>query len=320
MSHNPNEKIKAANIGLVERQGNGKLDWTGAVRCLPERLEQPLRWKEPRRIFVDSLSDLFHEDVPEAFIDQVFAVMALCPQHVFQVLTKRPERMQQYLTNEKHPNYECRILDAMQEIEMAPWRRLNGSSLEIHYEIDDGGIDSVDLYWPLPNVWLGVSVEDQKTADERIIHLLKTPAEVRFLSCEPLLGSVDLERLRVRDWPSGNSTGIDVLNGSKWCCSDQGECAEEIPHIDWVIVGGESGTGARPMHPDWARALRDQCQAAGVAFFMKQWGEYGPVEPDHRPLITRVGGEDVIGLAHIGKKRAGRILDGRTWDQFPERP
>ncbi len=182
------------------------------VELHPERLEIPLHWKRPRRIFVNSMSDLFHEKVPDRFIDQIWIVMARADEHIFQVLTKRPERMMKYCLDYYPPN------------------------------------------WVYENIWLGVSVEDQATADERIPWLLKTPAAVRFVSYEPVLGPVDLRR------PAGYSPA----GNSPWGASLQG--------LDWVICGGESGPGARPMDPDWARSARDQCQAAGVAFFMKQMG------------------------------------------------
>lgn len=150
------------------------------------------------------------------------------------------------------------------------------------------------------NVWIGTSVEDQAAANERIPHLLTIPARVRFLSCEPLLGPVRFSKFGALHTDPPDYQGLQRRG------------------VDWVIAGGESGPNARPMHPDWVRSLRDQCKSAEVPFFFKQWGEYGPVEPNHRPLITRVGGEDVIGLARIGKKAAGRLLDGREWNEFPE--
>lgn len=229
-----------------------------------DRLSLPRHWKRPRRIFVNSMSDLFHEDVPDEFIWHVFKAMSQAPQHIFMVLTKRAGRM---------PDVVNKIRS------MLPDR--------------------------LEHVWLGVSVEDQAAADERIPFLLQTRAAVRFLSCEPLLGPVNL-RAFMRPSPG-------------W-----------TRDIDWVIVGGESGPGARPMHPDWARSLRDQCQAAGTALFFKQWGEWAP------PEIDRYGPSEVAPMdgsctarhhcfafadgqrmERVGKHLAGRLLDGRTWDQIP---
>lgn len=266
------------------------------VQCHPERLDQPLRWRKPRRIFVNSMSDLFHPDVPFGFVDQVFAVMALAPQHTFQILTKRPERMREYLAE--------RLTGELKHVYLeAAWNRL--------------GLDPPRvMYWPHPNVWLGVSVEDQATADERIPPLLQTPAAVRFLSCEPLLGAINLEEL-----PSASGIGRHLDSLSK--ADDPGAI---IPHqIDWVIAGGESGPRARPAHPDWFRSLRDQCQAAGVPFFFKQWGEWHPMgEQLSDGTINcmdrgqRVGAYREDGnLTRVGKKRAGRLLDGREWNEVP---
>lgn len=184
------------------------------VTMHPERLNQPLKWKEPRRVFVNSMSDLFHELVPFEFVNQVFGVMQDAPQHTFQILTKRPARMLEFF--------------------------------RLH-----------TYRFVLPNVWLGVSVENQKTADERIPLLLQTPAAVRFLSCEPLLGAIDLEATIWNYASSHNKTDWTLTNA-----------------LDWVIVGGESGKGFRVMNLDWARSIRDQCAGAGVPFFFKQSSSY----------------------------------------------
>lgn len=269
--------------------------WTGKVRCLPERLEDPLRWKKPRMIFVNSMSDLFHEDVPFDFIDKVFAVMALAPQRIFQVLTKRPERMREYFNRPELYDRTLREADTFRA-EWANKRPLARIPI------------SNPATSPLPNVWLGVSAEDQKRAEERIPLLLQTPAAVRFVSLEPLLGPVDLS-YRPR-----------------------------LGKLNWVIVGGESGPGARPMNPKWARDIRDQCKAAGVPFFFKQWGEWGdPIQLPPRINYTRIEsfhfenteltGNPVHpkrltgGTAHtmfrVGKKAAGRLLDGVEHNEFP---
>lgn len=227
---------------------NGKPVWTGEVRFNEEWLTQPLRWKKPRRIFVCAHGDLFHEAVPDEWIDRVFAVMALCPQHTFQVLTKRAERMRKYisLANCRHPGFR--------EIAV-------GLDVKFAYR------SNVRCTWPLLNVWLGVTAEDQQRADERIPDLLATPAAKRFVSVEPMLGQVDLELAQCTcPWPSDAKATRHLLG----CPSDRRP--HRIWSVDWVICGGESGRGARPMHPDWARALRDQCAAAGVPFFMKQMG------------------------------------------------
>lgn len=151
-----------------------------------------------------------------------------------------------------------------------------------------------ELIWPLPNVWLGVSVEDQRAAEERIVDLLETPAAIRFVSCEPLLGPVYLDEIP--------QVLLSVSKRKDSYLVDSGK-------LDWVIVGGESGKNARPMHPDWARSIRDQCVDADVPFFFKQWGEWQFVTEDYEP--------NHVMFEKIGKKKAGRLLDGREWNGFP---
>lgn len=253
------------------------------VTLHPERLGQPLHWRKPRRIFVNSMSDLFHEDIPADFIQSVWDVMVEADWHTYQILTKRPERM----------------------LAVVP---------HLRYPIGTKWMDG-----PAVHIWLGVSCEDQATADLRIPLLLQVPAAIRFLSCEPLLAPVSLEAFQpfTGALNNGYRAARGILGG----------------HIHWVIVGGESGPGARPMHPAWVRSIRDQCLAAGVPFFYKQWGAWAPAcdheEPDnHMRAIDRNGweleymmlsdydaGAEV--MARVGKKKAGRLLDGRTWDQFP---
>jgi protein gp37 len=286
MAHNPNPKLEEAAEGLTAyRPGHG-LQWTGAVRTLPDRLDLPLRWRKPRMIFVDSQSDLFHEKVPDEFIARVFAVMAATPRHIYQILTKRHGRMRAFLQD------RCRCGSG------------HGDGVHLRSAIEWAstphnpdyvpGLESGIYHrmkWPLPNVWLGVSVEDQQRADLRIPALLDTPAAVRWLSCEPLLGPVDLLRL------------VFGLNG-----------------IDWVVAGGESGPRARPMHPAWARSLRDQCTVAGVPFHFKQFGNWR-LGVDVDPDLREHGREELFDgdyFVSVGKKAAGRELDGRTWDEFPK--
>ena len=277
------------------------------VQLRPDKLDQPLRWRKPRRIFVNSMSDLFHNDIPDEYIEQVFAVMALAPQHTFQVLTKRHGRMRSLLTSD--------------------WF---GESLQERYADNYDG--DWAWSWPLPNVWLGVSVEDQKWADIRIPALLDTPAAVRFVSAEPLLGPITLEFVSYYDADCRGCSGLASPEHEPSCGVEPGR------HwgIDWVIVGGESGRDARPMHPDWPRSLRDQCVAAGVPFLFKQWGEWqnGSATPRMSAVVLSDGrwthpapyfaGETDLPpdlratyMACVGKKAAGRELDGRTWDQYP---
>ena len=210
---------------------NGKAVWTGKLALAPEHvLLAPLRRKKPTTYFVNSMGDLFHEDCPDEWIDRVFAIMALAPQHTFQVLTKRAARMRAYFLAQRQG--------------------------KISLAHDTMGIPFFE--WPLPNCWLGVSAEDQKRADERIPHLLATPAAVRFLSVEPLLGLIDLHRVR-------EDTGFtfDALSRKRGI-SFRGV------GLDQVIAGDESGPNRRTCNLDWVRALRDQCVAAGTPFFLKQ--------------------------------------------------
>lgn len=314
-------------------------------------LLKPLGWKKPRKVFVCSMTDLFADFVPDEWIDRIFAVMALCPQHTFQVLTKRSGRMREYLSRSGAapglPSH--RIMWAMDGISRAKWP---------------------DLQWPLPNVGLGVSVEDQQRADERIPDLLATPAAVRWISAEPLLGPLkigswiptcyecgatcglrlaeipDVERCTECGEECDQETDPQFSEGCPKCngelepvCPDCGHYMvyqhPDTPNLDWVVVGGESGAKARPMHPDWARALRDQCAAAGVPFFFKQWGEWWPNPPEAlmtihqfnrqlRYIDVDTGREKTdptrtsdASMRKVGKKRAGRLLDGVEHNGMP---
>ncbi|WP_270375545.1 DUF5131 family protein [Marinicauda sp. Alg238-R41] len=345
--------------------------WTGKIGKAPEKtLTAPLRWTKPRAVFVNSMGDLFHPNVPADWIDEVFAVMALCPQHIFMVLTKHPYRMRDYMRGIKLGVVE-RVVELL-EIHSG------GLRLDNLAEARDGW----ERWWPLSNVWLGVSAEDQDTADSRIPLLLETPAAARFVSCEPLLEAVDLTWLVD---PDEDADGVvDALRGSNWIDGtgwrdgwpgiidlpryrygsgvgrrrypQRGEEDSWEPatlrrrgKLDWVIAGGESGPGARPMHPDWVRSLRDQCAAAGTPFLFKQWGEYADHTERHAAsqccdgradLVLRADGK-IIGagaknigglvehgwqeqgaawMCRVGKKAAGRTLDGVEHLAWPERP
>jgi len=218
----------------------------------PERLDLPNRWRKPRRVFVNSMSDLFHKDVPNKFIATGWSAMAGNPRHTFQVLTKRPARARAFLRR-------CARCEH-------GWWTHDGTNPAGAYEGSGIIVASGDA-WPPPNVWLGTSVEDQKRADQRIPILVDTPAAVRFLSCEPLIAPVDLTRVAsgMRD-----DVVFDVL-GRRY--DVPGQWQAPMSHgIDWVIVGGESGTGARPIREEWVRSLVQQCQAARVPVFVKQMG------------------------------------------------
>jgi protein gp37 len=268
--------------------------WTGKLMLAKKHLHDPLKWKRPRLVFVNSMSDLFHEAMLTSWIDQVFAVMALSPQHTFQILTKRPDVMLSYMP--RRDEIPKRIMDEVVKL----WP-------------DSNPHPNPRIDWPLPNVWLGVSVENQKTADERIPTLLQTSAAVRFLSCEPLLGPIDL--------------GMDHECGDP----PHTHCP---PTVDWIIAGGESGPGARPMHPEWPESLQKQATENGIPFFFKQWGEWAPWEPGRGGQVLHVSAEDGLAgpdpgfigrearadtspMAKCGKAAAGRVLRGREWKQFP---
>lgn len=275
--HQAHRGLDAAHRGLTVVSEEFGVDWNGDVRQLPDRLAVPLRWRKPRRVFVDSMSDLFHPQAEYGFIVRVFAVMAAAAQHTFQVLTKRPKIMAGIVDDRFGRSFEEAVHEQFEEIT---------------------GPGALWPGWPLPNVWLGTSIEsDQYTF--RADHVRATPAVVRFLSLEPLLGPL----------PSLN-----------------------LDDIGWVIVGGESGTRARPMHPQWARDIRDRCVTAGIPFLFKQWGDFGPAGswrgPDHHVTIDgrlfrpgqRLGMNHMCQPAAIhrwGKKKAGRELDRRTWDEYP---
>ena len=284
---------------------NGNTVWTGKLaRAAAKTLLEPLRRKKPTKYFVNSMGDLFHEDCPNEWIDQVFAVMALCPQHTFQVLTKRAQRMLDYLAA---------------DIRAWEWTKQGRKIVGRPFYV----------FRPLPNVWLGVSCERQEEADERIPLLLQTPAAVRFISAEPLLGAIDL-----KPWLNVMIESKDMPGYPAWT-------RRILPSLDWVIVaGGESGRHARPAHPQWLRALCDQCADACVAYFFKQWGAWVP-EPQAAPPLeddgkvaanvlardgTMSSGNELytsckrpmfVAIREVGKKAAGRLLDGRTLRRLP---
>lgn len=270
-----------SRAGLTQPSSTGPV-WTGELRLNEDWLQQPLAWTRPRRIFVCAHGDLFHEAAPDAWIDRVFAVMALAKHHTFQVLTKRAKRMREYLSA---PGRAQAI-----GLHVAQLLGLTGQSAAM--------VEPPTL--PLPNVWGGVSVEDQQRADERIPELLATPLAVRWLSAEPLLGPVDLERPR---------PGPDLdQGGGRYICQPW----VIQSGIDWVVVGGESGPRARPMHPDWARSLRDQCKAAGVPFLFKQWGSWRAASWFDGPDADADAGDGFVDLDRV--EHIFVANDGRTWD------
>jgi protein gp37 len=383
----------ASREGLTIATAAGPV-WNGEVRFNGPWLLQPLDWSRPRRIFVCAHGDLFHEAVPDEWIDQVFAVMALAPQHTFQVLTKRAARMRSYLSDEN------------------VWPRIEVAARRIHLDLTGQQIAGKVLIGPLPHIWLGVSVEDQAAADTRIPDLMCTPAAIRWISAEPLLGKVDLrgwgaaaplpvpedapstwadyawpewvpqqqreqiesfwaesygrgpkawmrDNLQQRAPATGATVGLRLLKNwadvvpalspeaeahgryihrwnnigtvlledgrlfytgvgmgpgwlSKWLQHDD----TYVHRLHWVVVGGESGPGARPMNPQWARDLRDQCATAGVPFLFKQWGNWVSVSEVEGAGVHHTF-PDGRTVRHVGKKRAGRKLDGAEHNGFP---
>lgn len=318
-----NAKIAESFGGVTDESGN----WNGHVKLLRDNLQAPLKRQKPTVYAV--WNDLFHEDVPDEFIAKAFCHMALSKQHLFMVLTKRPERMRSFVSR-------CAKWDG--------WWTHNGNPPENAYP-GDGIIVGYKEDWPLPNVWLGVTAENQEQADKRIPLLLDTPAAKRFVSIEPMLGPVNLTGSLAMIGRAG-SASVDSLDATGlW-----------MPRLDFIICGGESGHNARPMHPDWVRSLRDQCASAKVPLWFKQWGEWGTKsfkistgEPVFRYFETEIqatnkaetwcnGGTcldlrgrvlktygdlkeadyPVVILHRVGKAKTGRKLDGEELLQWPE--
>ena len=266
--------------GLAERRGNRAV-FNGTMRLLPARLDQPLRWKRPRKIFVNSMSDLFHEGIETDFIARVFAVMVDAKRHVFQVLTKRPERMAA-LTNDP-----------------AFWRAVRGWLKGNHLvNASDAPLDGSPII--RPNIWLGTSVEDQKAYDSRVPYLLDCKAEVLWLSMEPLLGPV--ENMEANFYLSGRTRRADKTLTAP----------ASAPRVGWVVVGGESGPGARVMLPAHARSILAQCRAADVPFFFKQHGTGATVDPDVDTWRREAGW-----LPQSIHRKGGDTLDGKAWHEYP---
>jgi len=276
------ERFAAGRLKNHQRYKNLTRDgrWVGVVRCFESELQRPLHWRKPRRIAVGLMGDLFHERVPLPFIKRVLLTAAACQKHRYLFLTKRARRLRDFTA----------------------------------WFLRDAGLDS----WPdlLSNVAFGVSAGTPEDLYDRLPHLIQAPVSTRFLSLEPLIrwdrDGIGLAGICPKDWGKGFTPVGD--------------------HIDWVIVGGESGPKARPMHPEWVYGIRDECVDAGVSFFFKQWGEWRPVVPhepfgppryffdtDGRLMEELEGGFESPKVIHrVGKKAAGRLLDGRTWEQVPE--
>lgn len=318
----------------------GEVVWTGKLVQAPETtLLEPIHRRKPTTYFVNSMSDLFHEALLVEWIDLVFAIMALCPQHTFQVLTKRSSRMRAYCSDPATPHRIARACLDLSLAAKAKWTTDPWPVRSIGEDVDMP--DDVTMErWPLPNVWLGVSTERQIEADERIPDLLQTPAAIRFISAEPLLGPINLDR--IHEWyetPEGARVDMweSCISGKRfdmWAGDDDDPMQPGFPKLDWVIVGGESGKKARPMHPAWARSLRDQCASAGVAFFFKQWGVWVTEDQSPEDIVLPSSSKgpwakrdehgswsagDQTQVFKVKKAAAGRLLDGVDHSEMPRR-
>jgi protein gp37 len=301
-----------AGLTIADRSG---LQWTGELRVRAELITWPLLQQRPRRILVDSMSDLFHEQLPTETIDILHAVMTIAHWHRFLVLTRRAERMRGYYADPAAPR-RIAIEIARLSTTVLPSLRGGGKPGEGRTvttrprrtgvrqrwaaglervvrstgDPDFANTDPVGLDpWPLPNLWPGVSVEDQEHIG-RVGHLLQMPAALRWVCFEPLLGPVHPEIVPV------DNAYVDALGAAR-------------PRLDWVVAGGEIGPGARPTQPDWVRALRDRCAGAGVPFLFKGWGEWGPQQDGLGERMVR-----------FGRRSAGRSIDGRCWNETPSEP
>lgn len=314
--------------GLVRKTPGGPR-WTGAVHLVPEKLGDPLRWRKPLRIFTASMSDPFHPAIPDIFLCAMFGVMSLTPHHIHQPLTKRPERALDWFRSLDRRAERIATIFPDETLNWRRWHVLRAAAVNYLGSGKLPSIPSADPPWPLPNVWVGFSAENQPTFDERWEHAQHVPSAVLWVSLEPLLGPVDVSRA--------------------------------LHHLRWVVVGGESGPGARPLHPDWVRSLRDECVSSGVPFFFKQWGAWKPLAGVYEEQVLEDGtvnedyvqhlldaharyengalepsgyfstwskGNDVqvqhqpsrgaVYMARVGKGKAGALLDGREWREYPE--
>jgi protein gp37 len=311
--------------GLTTMERSGPL-WTGETRVAEDLLAWPLFRRRPRRIAVNVMSDLFHENLVTETIDLVHAVMAVAHWHRFLVLTKRAERMHDYYNDPETPRRIADTVNTLSSVALPAARLLQRAARGVDPTGDDrsarsrrgSGLDrGADapgvstairrgaLYpWPLTNLWLGVSVEDQERM-ARVRDLLQTPAAIRWVCFEPLLDGVSPDAMAVGDgYFDALAGGHYIVDGRGRAVSVQGPAWRPL---DWVVIGGEIGAGARPMLPHWVRELRDKCVATNVPFFFKQWGEWAPVSKE---------GSDQS-MSRVGKRAAGRLLDGRTWDEIP---
>ncbi|MFS2014787.1 phage Gp37/Gp68 family protein [Azospirillum sp. CT11-132] len=332
IAHRFGHKGNGVYAGLTDLDPNGTPRFNGTLRWVPAALIAAIKARKSRVYFVCDMSDLFHARVDQDWIDQVFAMMALCRHHTFLLLTKRPDRMRRYLTDPETPRRVAFHADI--------FSLLPGRARELA-EAYGPGDDDVLPNWPLPNVWTGATVEDQAAADERVAELMLCPSARRFLSVEPMLGPVDLMRINLGECEATFLYDPSLTRARFILNALTGAQSLRLPPLDWVICGGESGPNARPISRRWVRELQEQCTSAGRPFFFKQWGEWEPggsypagtagrfafgdyeTEPtrflqvDQYPRQFAMFGARAV-LTRVGKKAAGRVLDGRTWDEVPE--
>ena len=314
LAHMPHRKDYAR---LVRKTAGGKIQWTGEVNFYEERLYQAFRWQKPRFIFFDSMSDIFYEKNTFEQIDKIMATIAVTPWHIYQVFTKRPDIAYKYFNRYGRKNVEGSPKTLIERI------RIQAKKM---FDIDlPRGME-----FPLPNMWLIVSAGRQETFNEKVPWLLKTPAAVRGVSCEPMLGPVNMDY--IASIP-GEKWGINPISGNMFKRrgkDDWDYISSKGAKLDWVIVGGESGSKARPMQKWWARRIKDLCEEYGTAFFFKQWGHWGYKDqmPDTSivPEDKWINGGQKEGescnadwMYPVGKAHSGKQLDGVTYNQYPRK-
>lgn len=335
------ENCYAKRVG--QRFGLAADCWDGKVELVRSAMHKPLHWKDPGLVFLASMGDVFHDAIPDSYRMEIWRVMGMAPKHLFLVLTKRPERMLEWLkrwADVEDPVLDFKATRGPEEIRayyksqrallfadmIEAWGKPpNGAAYPL-YDWAEG-----IRYWPaaLPNIWLGVTAENQEQADKRVPLLLQAPAAGRFVSVEPMLGPVGLDALPDGSWyDREGATRYNALMGEAWY-GDTGEHGlSGGPKIDWLVCGGESGPKARPMELAWARGLRDECITGSTPFHFKAWGEWAPA-------VLHIGGRSYYPgrdprerglesfcppMAREGKKYAGRLLDGREWNDRPKWP
>lgn len=267
----------------------------GHVKFWPEELEKPFKWKKPRTVFLNSMSDIFHDSITVQQIAEIYAMMFLTPQHTYIVLTKRADRAKLILNAYEFMVEYCNACNRLHD------KYIKSLSDLMYFD------DEIKSMWPLKNVWQGVSVEDDSQLD-RARNLVYTPAHIRVISYEPAVGPLNLNEYLFNSKYGG---GYPFKN------LEEKHRTKIIDNINWVIAGGESGHRATPSHPDWFRTVRDQCKAAGVSFFFKQWGTWAPGEMGRLYREETSTWSDGQPMVKVGKHESGNFLDGVQHLEFP---